>query len=205
MPAICQIAAVALLTGSILALASCGNKTAPPAGSAAAAGERVSDAAGFSFVMPADWRTEPAKNASVPGRLCQMLVPQGFPKETLASITIFAQTPGQEFAARYLLDMSVSSLQLPGFEVRAKEIRPVAGMTAMWLEDMGPGNGGAVTTDGTVPTAQIWAGIPRGKEILCLLLTTPEANLAADKATFEALVKDLQVSGEQTEAQKASV
>jgi hypothetical protein len=173
-------------------------------GSPAAAGGRTEDPWGFSFAAPAGWQGGDKSKFSVPGELHHALVPADAPTGTGASITIFLQKPGKEFNARQLLDISVAGMKKSGAEPKVAAVRPVAAMTAMWMEVVGPGTGAAFKPGGPTRTTQIWVAVPRGNDVLVLLLTSAEASVAGPRAAFEGLVKSLTFNGAQTPGQKSA-
>ena len=74
----------------------------------------------------------------------------------------------------------------------------------MWLIVEGKGTGGAIDGKGDVQTTQHWVAIPREKDIVVALLTSPASDFAENRKSFEAALKTFEVGGEQTEEQAAS-
>jgi hypothetical protein len=74
----------------------------------------------------------------------------------------------------------------------------------MFLADTAKGTGGSVDGRGDVPTASHWVAIPRDKIVINLVLTALEDTIAAHTDVFEAMLKTLEITGAQTEEQKAS-
>jgi hypothetical protein len=192
---------IAVLVVAVVALTAC-EKTAPP--KPLAPGGRTDDAWGFSFVAPGGWNEGEKGKFTVPGELRYAFVSADAPTGAGASITLFLQKPGKELTARKLLDGSIEGMKKASAEVKAQEVRPIGGMTSMWLEVVGPGTGAALGPGGAVKTTQVWAAVPRGNDVLVLLLTAPEASAAAVRPAFDAVVQSLTLTGAQTPDQKSS-
>jgi hypothetical protein len=149
--------------------------------------------------------TEPWKNA----RLLDYTVPgvarAAYSRPGGASIVLFVQEPGTAFEPRFLVDESAKSMEKNlGATVREKDVRSVAGKKAMWLVVEGNGTGGAIDGQGVVKTTQHWVAIPREKDIIVALLTSPTSEFAENRKTFEESIKTLVVGGKQTAAQSES-
>jgi serine/threonine protein kinase len=117
-------------------------------------------------------------------------------------VIIFSQESNQAISPRGVLDGSVWAAKIAfKAEVKAAEVKTVAGMQAMWLVFTGKGTGRQVDGSGDVPTTQHWIAIPRGKDVLVLLLSSPTDRYRAALKEFEAMLETLTVEGKQTKEQ----
>lgn len=152
----------------------------------------------FSVTVPEPWKPARLQTFSVPG-----VIRNAWSGKNSASIVAFVQEPDMAYSPRFLVDASAKAIKenLKG-KIVAQEVRTVAGKKAMWLIMEGPGTGAAITGEGDVTTTQHWVAIPRKTDIVILLLTSPTADAASHKSSFEKAVASLTVKGEQTEEQK---
>jgi hypothetical protein len=74
----------------------------------------------------------------------------------------------------------------------------------MWLIVEGDGNGGAIDCKGLMKTTQFWVAIPRAKDIIVALSTSPASAFVENRKSFEAALKTFVVGGTQTDAQQKS-
>ena len=74
----------------------------------------------------------------------------------------------------------------------------------MWLVFEGKGTGGAIDGKGPVKTSQHWVAIPREKDVIVLLLTSPTTEFAENAKSFGEAMKTLVVGGNQTASQSES-
>jgi hypothetical protein len=171
-----------------------------PTKEGAAKGSYVDDKYDFSLQVSDAWKSMPLQGLAVPG------VPRvAFTRPAEASIVVFMQEPGQAFDPRFLLDQSVTGVE-KGLAATAKEkeVRSVAGMKAMWMVVEGPGTGAALDGKGPVKTTQHWVAIPREKDIVVVLLTSPSDKFAENRKLFEEVLESLKVGGKQTATQSES-
>lgn len=155
--------------------------------------------AGFSFTAPKGWEELPADSVAVPGKVRKVWSP-----DRQATLVIFVQEPGKAMTARELTDASAAAMEANGITVREKEVRDIGGMRAMWLWLEGDGTGGALFPGGATKTTQVWAAIPREKDIIVLLMTCAEKDYEKHRKSFETSLKSLKLGGAQTPEQKAS-
>jgi len=156
---------------------------------------------GFKVAAPGDWQRASPAGFAVPGEVCRVWTPG----QKTGSIVIFMQKPNQAMSPRWALDVSTKAMrESRGCDIQEKEVRDVAGMRAMWMVVTGNGTGGALDGKGNVRTSQHWVAIPREKDIIVLLLTTPEAEFKSAVEIFQAMLKTLEVTGKQTAEQKAA-
>jgi len=163
-------------------------------------GKYVDDKYDFSITVSDTWKKARLQDYAVPG-----VVRTAYSQSAGASIVLFVQEPGKAFEPRFLVDESAKSIEKNlGATVREKEVRTVAGKKAMWLIVEGNGTGGAIDGKGSVKTSQHWVAIPREKDVIVALLTSPTTEFAENAKTFAESLKTLVVGGKQTEAQSES-
>ena len=144
---------------------------------------------GFQLVPPADWEHGNLAAYSVPGELRAAWTPNG-----TTSITVFVQKPGHGVSPGFLAESSVNAIsKLGGVVVKQQEVIAIAGREAMSLVGVGPGTGGALTGNGPVSNVQHWIAIPRERDVIVLLLTTPEADFETHTPAFEAMLDTLEI------------
>lgn len=155
---------------------------------------------GISFAAPQGWQQGDATKFSVPGSICCVWSP-----DNISSIALFVQNSGKPYNPRVLLEQSAEGLQKSlGAEVRTKEIVTVGGMKAFSLVVSGPGTGAGIDGKGTVRTTQHWLAIPREKDVVIFLMTTPDEKFAANEQTFQSILNSAKLSGTQTPDQQAA-
>jgi hypothetical protein len=155
---------------------------------------------GVRLTAPADWaRWNPAETA-VPGEICRAWSPDGW-----TGIYLSVQKAGTAFTPQALLNArSVLALTDLRAEIHKREVRTVAGMRAAYLAYSGQGSAYGVDGRGPQRPVQHWVGIPRATDVVHVMLIAPEDNSETAEAVFEALLKTLAVTGNQTEEQKSS-
>jgi len=160
----------------------------------------VDDKFDFSITVTQPWKPAKLQDYSVPG-----VARAAFSGAEAASVVLFVQETGKAFEPRFLVDESAKSIETQlGATASEKEVRSVAQMQAMWLIVEGNGNGGAIDGKGPVKTTQFWVAIPREKDIVIALLTSPAKAFAENRKSFEAALKTFVVGGKQTDAQQQS-
>jgi len=172
--------------------------TTPPA----AAGPKVvkPEEIGISFSPPQGWQQGDPTKFTLPGDICCAWSP-----DNVASIVAFVQRPGKPLIPKVLLEQSAQALQSAvGAEVKTKEVKDFGGMKGFSLVVTAPGNGAAIDGKGTVSTTQHWVAIPRDKDVVVFLMTTPDETFAQNEQVFQGLLGTLKVSGTQTPDQQAS-
>ena len=122
-----------------------------------------------------------------------------------SSIVLFVQEPGKAFDPRFLVDESAKSMEKNlGATVSEKDVRDVDGKKAMSLVVEGKGTGGAIDGKGSVQTSQHWIAIPREKDVIVALLTSPTEDFKTNQKSFLASIKQFKIGGTQTDDQKGS-
>jgi hypothetical protein len=155
---------------------------------------------GISFAPPQGWQQGDPTKFTLPGDICCAWSP-----DNVASIVAFVQRPGRALNPKVLLDQSAKALESAlGAEVREKEVRDIGGLRGFSLVVTAAGNGAAIDGKGAVPTTQHWIGIPREKDVIVFLMTTPDAAFAQNEQVFQSLLSTLKVSGTQTPDQQMS-
>lgn len=152
---------------------------------------------------PKGWQVDKKDDYTVPGELLRAWS-EG--KVNEGNIVVFLQEPESEkpITPRFILDSEVSKLKAADVEVRKQEIIDVGGKRAMMWAGLGRGTGGAMTGEGTVKTYQQCVAIPREKDVVVLLLTTPEKGIGRKRKLFEEMLKTVEIGGKQTEEQTNS-
>lgn len=155
---------------------------------------------GLSFAPPQGWQPGDPTKFAVPGTICCVWSP-----DNISSVAVFVQNSGKPYNPRTLLNQSAEGLQKSlGAEVRTKEVVNVGGMTGFSLVVSGNGTGAGIDGKGTVRTDQHWVAVPRDKDVVILLMTTPDDKFAANEAAFQTMLSSLKVSGTQTPDQQAA-
>ena len=173
--------------------------TPPPANPNAAKGvppEKI----GLSFAPPQGWQQGDPTTLTLPGTVCCVWSPDG-----TTSVSVFVQNSGKPYNPRVLLEQTADALQKGlKVEVRTKEVVNVGGMRGFSLVVSGPGTGAAIDGKGTVHTDQHWVAVPRDKDVVIFLMTTPDDKFAANEAAFQTMLGSLKITGTQTPDQQAA-
>ncbi len=154
----------------------------------------------FAIKVSQPWRSAPWQDYAVPG-----IARAAFAGAKGASIVIFVQEPGKPMDPRFLVDESAKSMeQSLAATVSKKEVCDIDGKKAMSLVVAGKGTGAALDGKGSVPTSQQWIAIPREKDVIVALLTSPTADFQKNQKSFLASIKRFKIGGTQTADQKES-
>jgi Fibronectin-attachment protein (FAP) len=155
---------------------------------------------GIAFAPPQGWQQGDPTKFTVPGSICCVWSP-----DNTSSIAAFVQNSGKPYNPRTLLEQSAEALHKSlNAEVKQKEVVTVGGMRAFSLVVSGPGTGAGIDGKGTVSTTQHWLAVPRDKDVVIFLMTTPDDKFAGNEAVFQTLLASLKVSGTQTPDQQAA-
>jgi hypothetical protein len=155
---------------------------------------------GISFAPPQGWQQGDPTKFSLPGDICCAWSP-----DNVASIVAFVQRPGKPLNPKVLLEQSAQALQSAvGADVKTKEIKDIGGMKGFSLVVTAPGNGAAIDGKGSVSTTQHWVAVPRDKDVVIFLMTTPDESFAQNEQVFQGVLSTLKISGTQTPDQQAS-
>ena len=154
----------------------------------------------FAIEVSEPWKNAPFQGYTVPG-----VARAAYAGSKGASIVLFVQEPGKAFDPRFLVDESAKSMEKNlGATVSEKDVRDVDGKKAMSLVVEGKGTGGAIDGKGSVQTSQHWIAIPREKDVIVALLTSPTPDFKTNQKSFLASIKQLKIGGTQTDDQKGS-
>jgi hypothetical protein len=155
---------------------------------------------GLAFTPPQGWQQGDPTTLTLPGTACCVWSPDG-----TTSVSVFVQNSGKPYNPRVLLEQSAEALQKSlNAEVRTKEVVTVGGMRGFSLVVSGPGTGAAIDGKGAVRTDQHWIAIPRDKDVVIFLMTTPDEKFAANDAAFQTMLGSLKVTGTQTPDQQSA-
>ena len=154
----------------------------------------------FAIVVSEPWKNAPLQGYTVPG-----VARAAYAGSKASSIVLFVQKPGKAFDPRFLVDESAKSMEKNlGATVSEKDVRDVDGKKAMSLVVEGKGTGGAIDGKGSVQTSQHWIAIPREKDVIVALLTSPTQDFKTNQKSFLASIKQFKIGGAQTDDQKGS-
>ncbi|MCC6508511.1 MAG: hypothetical protein IT423_05355 [Pirellulaceae bacterium] len=171
-----------------------------PAGEKPAGVKYSDDKYDFSLTVGAPWKQARLADYTVPG-----VARAAYSASEGASLVVFVQEPGKAYEPRFLVDESAKAMEKSlGGTIRAKEVKSVANKQAMWMIVEGKGNGGAIDGQGAITTTQHWVGIPREKDIIVCLLTSPTSKFEENEKSFAAILKAMTVGGKQTAEQTQS-
>jgi len=155
---------------------------------------------GISFAPPQGWQQGDPTKFSLPGDICCAWSP-----DNVASIVAFVQRPGKPLNPKVLMEQSAQALQSAvGADVKTKEIKDIGGMKGFSLVVTAPGNGAAIDGKGNVSTTQHWVAVPRDKDVVIFLMTTPDESFAQNEQVFQSVLNTLKITGTQTPDQQAS-
>ncbi len=181
-----------LMAGFVISQETQANKSKTP--------KSTDDKYDFSLTVSPEWKSAPLQGYTVPG-----VARMAFTGDKGASIVVFIQEPGKDYTPRFLVDESAKGMEKGlGAEVKLKEVRTVAGKQAMWMVVQGKGTGGAIDGKGTILTSQHWVAVPREKDIVIVLLTSPTSDFTRNAKSFEEVLKTLVVGGKQSAEQSDS-
>jgi hypothetical protein len=144
-------------------------------------------ALGIKMSAPGYWiRANPAL-LDVPGRTLR-----AWTRDGAATVVVFQwQTTAPPPSPALLLDRLAAALEGDlGAEVQAREVQEVGGLRAVGLVATGTGK------DGDGPRIkQHWVAIPRQRDVVVLLLSTPADSFAADERTFDKMLASVEILG----------
>lgn len=154
----------------------------------------------FTIEISKPWMSTSLQGYAVPG-----VARAAYAGSKGASIVLFVQEPGRAFDPRFLVDESAKSMARSlSATVSEKDVRDVDGKKSMSLVVEGKGTGGAIDGKGSVQTSQHWIAIPREKDVIVALLTSPSEDFKENQKSFLASIKRLKIGGTQTTEQKES-
>jgi hypothetical protein len=157
------------------------------AGELAPSARVYADAAlGIKMSAPGYWiRANPAL-LDVPGRILR-----AWTRDGTAMVVVFQWQATPAVSPPLLLDRLAAALEDGlGAEVQAREVHEIGGLQAAGLVATGTGKGGEGPR-----TRQHWVAIPRRRDIVVLLLSSPEASFAKDERTFDKMLASVEIMG----------
>jgi hypothetical protein len=143
-------------------------------------------ALGIKMSAPGYWiRANPAL-LDVPGRILR-----AWTRDGAATVVVFQWQTAPPASPALLLDRLAAALEGElGAEVQAREVQEVGGLKAVGLVATGTGK------DGDGPRIkQHWVAIPRQRDVVVLLLSTPADSFAADERTFYKMLASVEILG----------
>jgi hypothetical protein len=170
--------------------------TAPGVPGAPGTGPKVMtpEQIGISFAAPQGWQQGDPTKFTLPGDICCAWSP-----DNVSSIVAFVQKTGKPLNPKVLLEQSAQALQSGvGAQVKTKEVIDVGGKRGFSLVVTAPGNGAAIDGKGTVLTTQHWVAVPRERDVIIFLMTTPDEKFTTNEQVFQSMLSSLKVSGNQT-------
>ena len=143
-------------------------------------------ALGVKMSAPGYWiRANPAL-LDVPGRILR-----AWTRDGTATVVVFQWQTAPPASPALLLDRLAAALEGDlGAEIQAREVQEVGGLRAAGLVATGTGKGG----DGP-RIKQHWVAIPRQRDVVVLLLSTPADSFAADERTFYKMLASVEILG----------
>lgn len=143
----------------------------------------------FAISTGDDWKPAPLESVTVPG-----IARGAFSKAGGVSLSLFIQETGDLVDASWMLAESAKAQEEKlSATVLEKEVRKIAGRDAMWMVVEGQGTGSAIDGKGSVKTTQHWIAIPREKDVLVALLTSPSGTFASNQALFLKAIETLKL------------
>lgn len=134
----------------------------------------------FAFATGDDWKPAPAGAFTVPG-----IARATYSRPGGVSLNLFIQETGAFVDPSWLVNESAKAQEEKlSATVVEKDVRKIAGHDAMWMIVEGPGTGTAITGNGPVRTTQHWIAIPREKDVLVALMTSPAGTFESNQQLF---------------------
>lgn len=143
----------------------------------------------FAISTGDDWKPTSSGAFTVPG-----IARASYSRPGGVSLNLFIQETGAYVDPDWLVNESATAQEEKlSATVLEKEVRQVAGRDAMWMVVEGQGTGSAIDGKGPVKTTQHWIAIPREKDVLVALLTSPSGTFASNQALFLKAIETLQL------------
>ena len=148
---------------------------------------------GIRMSAPGFWiRANPAL-LDVPGKILR-----AWTRDGTATVAVFRWEADPAAGPPLLADRLAAALASGlGAEIQAREVHQFGGLKAVGLVATGTGEGG----DGP-RIQQHWVAIPRQRDVVVLLLSTPEASFPADERTFGKMLATVEIVEIQGAAKK---
>ncbi len=141
---------------------------------------------GIKMSAPGYWiRANPAL-LDVPGKTLR-----AWTRDGAATVVVFQWQTAPPASPALLLDRLAAALEGDlGAEVQAREVQEVGGLRAVGLVATGTGKDG-----GGPRIKQHWVAIPRQRDVVVLLLSTPADSFAVDERTFDKMLASVEILG----------
>jgi hypothetical protein len=140
------------------------------------------EAVGIRMTAPGFWiRANPAL-LEVPGTILR-----AWTRDGSATVVVFRRKMDRAWSAQELLERAAAELESDlGAEVKARELHRLSGLDVVGVVARGSGE------DGT-QYEQHWVLVPRQRDLIVLLLSTPGVSFDADERTFEKMLASLEI------------
>lgn len=143
----------------------------------------------FAISTGDDWHSASSEAFTVPG-----IARASYSRPGGVSLNLFIQETGAYVDPSWLVNESAKAQEEKlSATVLEKDVRQFAGRDAMWMIVEGQGNGSAIDGKGPVKTTQHWLAIPREKDVVVALLTSPSGTFAGNQALFLKAIETLQL------------
>jgi serine/threonine protein kinase/WD40 repeat protein len=143
----------------------------------------------FAISTGDDWKPAPSEAFTVPG-----IARASYSRPGGVSLNLFIQETGAYVDPDWLVNESATAQEEKlSATVREKEVRRIAGRDAMWMIVEGQGNGSAIDGKGPVKTTQQWIAIPREKDVLVALMTSPAGTFESNQKLFLKAIETLKL------------
>jgi hypothetical protein len=140
------------------------------------------EAVGIRMSAPGFWiRANPAL-LEVPGGILR-----AWTRDGSATVVVFRREMDRAWSAQELLERAADELESGlGAEVKARELHRLSGLDVVGVVARGRGEDG-------MQHGQHWVLVPRQRELIVLLLSTPGVSFDADERTFEKMLASVEI------------
>ena len=140
------------------------------------------EAVGIRMSAPGFWiRANPAL-LEVPGTILR-----AWTRDGKATVVVFRRETDRAWSAQELLERAADELESGlGAEVKARELHRFSGLDVVGVVARGSGEDG-------MQHEQHWVLVPRQRDLIVLLLSTPEVSFDADERTFEKMLASVEI------------
>lgn len=143
---------------------------------------------GFRMSVPDAWKRANPAGMAVPGEVCR-----SWSSGNGAMVVVFIQKSPKVYSAQFLADQTASGMEKIGCKVDHKKVEVIGGLPSMRVVVTGNGTGLTLDGKGKIKTSQEWIAIPRGGEIVLLLLTAPESGFSTAQEGFSKAISTLEI------------
>lgn len=158
----------------------------------------------FKVDEPPKWFVVEAENDELRGARLDAEIRRTWFQDHLTAIGVFVKKADRAYTAQELyleLLARVDGKPIGNAKVIKQELRVVGGMKSVWFYVKGRGVGLLMKEEGSVPTRQLWVGIPRQKQIISFVLSASEATYERAIPVFKKMLRSVEIGGKQTKAQ----